>query len=303
LSQGEILGFSVSGFLVGTSSDLRIEGFQVGGWPLPFYLFGLIGICWTPFFLATVYSSPEEHPTITKEEILLIKRKGSLSLLPFLTRSASGDETSEPLLKHNSMASEEGQFEGRKHSRSSSLSQAIGSSTLPTDEEETEKKKKFVISEIPWVAMFTHPASLTLFLVNWVFGWIGFMLLTEMPSFLNDQLGYDLESSGLLSIAPYAANLFSVAAFAQLYAHMEEKRGWTIRDIRQSANQVAFIGSSVSLIICGFLTNSGAAFTFMVFSLLFFGASQSGLMCCYLGESSVTSPSLSLSVPLSLSLC
>jgi MFS family permease len=32
------------------------------------------------------------------------------------------------------------------------------------------------------------------------------------------------------------------------------------------------------------LSDSGAAFTFMVFSLLFFGASQSGLMCCYLGQ-------------------
>jgi hypothetical protein len=135
------------------------------------------------------------------------------------------DDTSyEPLLKHGSMASEEGEFEGRKQSRSSSLSQAIGSSVVPTTnpgEEVTEKKPKFVISEIPWVAMFTHPASLCLFLLNWVFGWIGFMLLTEMPSFLNDQLGYDLESSGLLSIAPYAANLLSVAMFAQIYDHLE----------------------------------------------------------------------------------
>ena len=47
------------------------------------------------------------------------------------------------------------------------------------------------------------------------------MLLSEMPSFLNDQLGYDLESSGLLSIAPYAANLLSVAMFAQIYDHLE----------------------------------------------------------------------------------
>lgn len=113
---------------------------------------------------------------------------------------------------------------GRKESRSSSLGQAIGSSTIQpttTNEVDEPKVKKFKISEIPWVAMFTHPACLTLFLLNWVFGWIGFMLLTEMPSFLNDQLGYDLESSGLLSIAPYAANLVSVAMFAQIYDHLE----------------------------------------------------------------------------------
>jgi hypothetical protein len=128
-------------------------------------------------------------------------------------------------LKHGSIVSEEGEFEGRKQSRSSSLSQVIGSSVIPSAPanplEEKEGRPKFVISEIPWVAMFTHPASLCLFLLNWVFGWIGFMLLSEMPSFLNDQLGYDLESSGLLSIAPYAANLLSVAMFAQIYDHLE----------------------------------------------------------------------------------
>lgn len=103
------------------------------------------------------------------------------------------------------------------------MSSGIGGTSIPQfDEKKTTKQsKKLVISEIPWVAMFTHPSCLCLFLLNWVFGWIGFMLLTEMPTFLNDQLGYDLESSGLLSIAPYAANLISVILFAQMYDHFE----------------------------------------------------------------------------------
>lgn len=79
--KGEIIGFALSGFLVSTNSDIRLNGFQIGGWPLPFYLFGIIGIIWTPFFLATIYSSPEEHPTITKEEINLILRKGRIILI------------------------------------------------------------------------------------------------------------------------------------------------------------------------------------------------------------------------------
>ena len=103
------------------------------------------------------------------------------------------------------------------------MSSGIGGAPIPQfdDKKTTKQPKKLVISEIPWVAMFTTPASLCLFLLNWVFGWIGFLLLTEMPTFLNDQLGYDLESSGLLSIAPYAANLLSVIIFAQIYDHLE----------------------------------------------------------------------------------
>lgn len=45
------------------------------------------------------------------------------------------------------------------------------------------------IREIPWRAMFTHPTTLTLFLNNWTFGWIGYMVLTELPSYLTDVLG------------------------------------------------------------------------------------------------------------------
>lgn len=60
------------------------------------------------------------------------------------------------------------------------------------------------------------------------------------------------------------------------------KKGWTLRQVRQTASQVSYIGAGLSLVICGSLTNPGAAFTFMVISLLFFGASQSGIACCYL---------------------
>lgn len=80
---------------------------------------------------------------------------------------------------------------------------------------------KYDFHEIPWRAMLTHPAAIALFVSNWSFGWIGFMLLSEIPSFLVDILGYDLEESGLLSIAPYGANFMSVVMFAQLFDFLQ----------------------------------------------------------------------------------
>jgi hypothetical protein len=73
ICQGEIIGFALSGFLVSTSEEIRFCGIQVGGWPSAFYVFSLIGIVWTPFYAFAVYSSPEQHPTITKEEINIIR--------------------------------------------------------------------------------------------------------------------------------------------------------------------------------------------------------------------------------------
>jgi hypothetical protein len=46
-----------------------------------------------------------------------------------------------------------------------------------------------VLTSKPWRQIFTHPASVTLLLNFWTFGWIGYMVLTEMPSYLNDELG------------------------------------------------------------------------------------------------------------------
>lgn len=185
-------------------------------------------------------------------------------------------------------------------SQNSSLGSAIGDFAVPNSSYSSVANKpsdEFNIREIPWIPMLTHSASLCLLLSNWVFGWIGYMLLTELPSFLNDELGYDIESSGLLSIAPFLANLISVIIFARIFDHLQANKGWTIRGIRQTASQISYLGASFCLIICGFLTVSGndqlfvglcltgAAFTFMVLSLLFFGASQSGIACCFLGAS------------------
>jgi hypothetical protein len=119
-------------------------------------------------------------------------------------------------------------------SQHSSLGSAIGDFAVPgssysgSGSVQEKAGQEFNIREIPWIPMLTHPASLCLLLSNWVFGWIGYMLLTELPSFLNDELGYDIESSGLLSIAPFLANLISVIVFAQIFDHLQATFSFTL---------------------------------------------------------------------------
>ena len=45
------------------------------------------------------------------------------------------------------------------------------------------------IGLIPWKAILSHPVSLTLLVNQWTFGWIVYMVLTEMPSYLTEELG------------------------------------------------------------------------------------------------------------------
>jgi len=69
---GEIIGFSLSGALAG--STIIMNGENWGGWPSIFYVFGAAGILWFPLWIYAAHESPAVHPYITKEEVLLINR-------------------------------------------------------------------------------------------------------------------------------------------------------------------------------------------------------------------------------------
>jgi len=71
---GVVFSQPVSGVIC--SSD------HFGGWPTVFYLFGALGIIWGLFWHKLAYSSPEENPGISKEELDFIK----LTVPPVITQ-------------------------------------------------------------------------------------------------------------------------------------------------------------------------------------------------------------------------
>lgn len=81
---GEIIGFSLSGALAG--STMMVNGEDWGGWPSIFYVFGACGLIWFPFWAYAAHESPAVHPYITKEEVLFINRgKGNMVKKVYLT--------------------------------------------------------------------------------------------------------------------------------------------------------------------------------------------------------------------------
>jgi hypothetical protein len=68
---GEMVGFSFSGVLV--ESHIIIDGVSFGGWPSIFYVFGLLGLLWFPWWTYAAYESPTIHPYITEEELAYMK--------------------------------------------------------------------------------------------------------------------------------------------------------------------------------------------------------------------------------------
>lgn len=65
---GEIVSFPICGVLVGATID------PFGGWESCFYLFGLIGVLWFPFWCFLAYESPLVHPRISPDELRRINQ-------------------------------------------------------------------------------------------------------------------------------------------------------------------------------------------------------------------------------------
>lgn len=184
---GEIIGFSLSGILVG--SDLYIGSWYIGGWQSVFYVFGLLGIVWFPYWALMAYDSPRVHPKITAEEIAFInKGKGLSSIAQY-----ENLESTKSLLDHsheirfvanspinefeaNPMLPADHDLEGEKLQFDDGAAGKVtyGVPQTSADRERaismiSDEHKEETGQRIPWQAFFTHPVSLTLFINSWTF--------------------------------------------------------------------------------------------------------------------------------------
>ena len=123
-------------------------------------------------------------------------------------------------------------------------------------------------------------------------GWIGFTLLSEMPSYLTDILDFDLGSAGIFCIFPYLALFFSTLLFARGFDYMQREKSWEVNTVRVAAMFITYMGSALGLIVCGFLDAKYAAYTFMVLTQVFYAAAQSGLGCIWSDVAPLYSSSL-----------
>ncbi len=286
---GEMIGFSVSGLL--TVSDIYIGELNVGGWPGAFYLFGTAGLMYVPVWLEYSYNGPEEHPLISEEEMNLLKSSTAANLSQRNTEERSNGNDEENTRTRSLL-----QVRQRNIINSTSKEEIIDNSKesiSPSNSHEYEKtyndSKKNTsgpqfsdLHRIPWRGFFTNPVALTCIANAWNFGWIGFMMLSEMPAYLCNELGFDLEIAGVLSLVPYACMFVSVISFASFFEHLQFKMGWSVTSVRHCAMVVAFGGASGLLLFASYSSNAIVAFAAVALSQASLGAVQSGLGCSFL---------------------
>ena len=271
---GEIFAFSVSGKLV--SDDYIIGNVSVEGWESVFYLFGFLGILWFPIWMYFAAETPEVHKYITQEEIDYIK-KGKNYLHVNEDDAYYSNTLDNPLLSADSTIPT-ACYDQQEDIISDNNNAIRQISILSTE----SKFKHEIVSRTPWKKFFTHPAILTLFVANFLNGWIGFLLLSELPSYFEDILGFNSTAAGTLLIAPYLALFISTLLFGIIFEYFQQKKGMHTRTVHQYAQYIAFGGGVMFLNICVYLRGKYSAYACIIAAQCCLGASQSGLLCCYL---------------------
>lgn len=170
---GEIIGFSLSGYLVDSRDNLFTLGhWIIGGWESVFYIFTLIGVLWFPYWVLRAYDTPEVHPYITQEELLYIRR-GKATVTTGDNGKGENDTKIQPLLFPSETIRIE--REVGNNDRDSLLSCTEQGSSGSDDDNtttimvfRTKEEREDAAKRIPWKAFFTNKVSLTLFVNSWV---------------------------------------------------------------------------------------------------------------------------------------
>lgn len=103
-----------------------------------------------------------------------------------------------------------------------------------------------------------------------------------MPSYLTDQLGFDLSSAGLLSVLPYVALFVCVVGSGNIFHWLQQEHSWSTTRVRRTAQYIGYAGAGLGLVICSFIDVAGVAFMFMVLAQGTLGVANSGFLCSFL---------------------
>jgi len=220
--------FVYTGSTLGTIISMPLTGIICDylGWEAAFYIFGSCGIVWFICWALLVYEAPETHPRISEEEKDLILTSQGKRPFTVMTRSVSID--------------------------SSIVSDLDGSDIVYDDKQPiitTVAKKK---PKIPLRAIFTSRPFYAILIVHCAQNWGFYTLLTELPTYLNEILHFNLKENGFLSALPYVCMWIVANLGSQLADYVRTRSILSTRNTRKVFNSFAFLIPALALVLIKF---------------------------------------------------
>ena len=250
---GNILGFPLSSFIIASKND------TFGGWPNVFYFFSLCGILWWIIWCLFVSDSPFTDRFISGKELIYLREQ----LPPALITKC------------------------RKHKNSHYDDEFIDDGTKGKGGKSNDIEMNQ--SKVDWKHFITNRAALILYLTHFSYNWSFYTLLVELPTYLNDELNYDLSSAGFISVVPYLAQFF-VTIFASIIIDKTITSKLLNRShARMTAQTIGTILPGFCLIACGYIDNATVVVILLSTATGLMGFVNSGFAAAY----SDVSPTLS----------
>lgn len=163
-----------------------------------FYFFAALGLVWSVFWFWLAHELPQDDRNMHPDELHYLRSEVDASSVKYKTKPTSvdystankhaGNDASTPLLS-DGLADDD--FEELVGAPPPKRAMSYGAE---------------VVRSIPIVAILTHPAAIALYVNQYTTNWVAYFLMSEMPIYMNEELKFDLQSAGLLCIAPYMGN-------------------------------------------------------------------------------------------------
>ncbi|XP_058507328.1 sialin [Solea solea] len=130
---------------------------------------------------------------------------------------------------------------------------------------------------IPWRAIITSRPLWAIVVAHFSYNWTFYTLLTLLPTYMNDVLGFSIQQNGLLSALPYLGCAVLAVLSGQLADYLRETCHYPTVTVRKVASIIGMIGPAVFLVAAGYTgCNYTLAVTFLTISSSLGGVSASG---------------------------
>ncbi|KAK5641692.1 hypothetical protein RI129_010239 [Pyrocoelia pectoralis] len=126
---------------------------------------------------------------------------------------------------------------------------------------------KEILTSLPvWGLIFAHSGH------SWGFS----TLLTNIPTYMDNVLNFDIKSNGLLSAAPYLALWLWSFVYSSMTDYIITHRYLSTGSARKIANTIGFCGPAAALLALGLVSSSERDITNTILALLFLAVGING---------------------------
>jgi hypothetical protein len=110
----------------------------------------------------------------------------------------------------------------------------------------------------PWLAFFTTPAAWALYVNHFASGWGAYTLMTYLPKYMKERLGFDMAKAGFLAVLPYILQWLAYFVSGTLADHLIATR-LSVRSTRLLLEFVGFGMAGVLIVAAGYMESKEAA--------------------------------------------